>query len=116
MSDLRNFFNELFQFNIPFDEYQTKDEYILVGDVAGVSKENWNVNYHNGIVKISGSRECQKNINMFTERWCGTFTRDFVFPGATTDKITAQLKDGVLEVKVPKSEPKKPAGTDIHIQ
>ncbi|GAM27494.1 hypothetical protein SAMD00019534_106700 [Acytostelium subglobosum LB1] len=113
-----NFFHDLLSFNVPFDEYQTNDEYVFVGDVAGVQKEHINVNYLNGRLKIQGNRDCTKNINMFAERWCGAFTREFTIPTSIqSDKISASLKDGVLEVRVPK-EPSKEgkSGKSIEIK
>ncbi len=65
---------------------------------------------HDGNLTIKGEKQSQREEKgrtyYFSEREYGAFQRSFRLPAdAQTDKITADFKDGVLTVKVPKAGP-----------
>ena len=46
----------------------------------------------------------------------GTFLRTFTLPdGAAGDKISAEFKDGILKVRLPKSEEAKPKSIEVKV-
>jgi HSP20 family protein len=61
--------------------------------------------------------EEEKNKNYHRiERSYGTFTRSFTLPeGVSSDKISAEFKDGMLKVHLPKDEKVKPKSIDVKI-
>ncbi|EGG20530.1 heat shock protein Hsp20 domain-containing protein [Cavenderia fasciculata] len=98
-------FQDLFSLQVTFDEYQTKDEFVFIGDVGGVKKEDLSIDLENNTIVIKGSRACNPNVEpLMSERWCGSFQRAFRIPSlyVDQDKVSAVLKDGVLEVRLPK--------------
>ena len=86
----------------------TQDTVVVKAQVPGVSKEQLQVTVSEGIVTIKGERkeeEKQEEKNyLHREFRYGAFTRTVPLPaGVQAEKATAQLKDGMLEVTIPKS-------------
>jgi HSP20 family protein len=99
----------------PAIEVQEKDGKLCVtAEIPGVKKEDIKVNIANSTLTIEGERKHEKEEKRegyyHSERSYGKFLRSIALPeGAETDKATAQLKDGVLEVTVPVPEAKEKA-------
>ncbi|MBM4406782.1 MAG: Hsp20/alpha crystallin family protein [Chloroflexi bacterium] len=77
-------------------------------DLPGLKAEDIKVDVQHGVLTISGSREEAKETKekdyYRSERFSGSFSRSIALPeGAEADKISADYKDGVLEVTVPTS-------------
>ena len=86
----------------------TQDTVVVKAQVPGVSKEQLQVTVSEGMVTIKGERkeeEKQEEKNyLHREFRYGAFTRTVPLPaGVQAEKATAQLKDGMLEVTIPKS-------------
>lgn len=95
------------------DVLETADAYVLEMDVPGVSRDEIQINLHDGVLSISGerlAREVQENDNVVrVERHVGRFYRSFSVPKQVNDqKITARHENGVLTVTLPKVEESKP--------
>lgn len=87
--------------------------YVIEVEVPGLSPEAVDVEAHDNVLTIQGSRETedeQKADNYLRrERRYGKFVRRFSLPNGTpTDDISAQVKDGVLHVRVPDSQEVSP--------
>jgi len=83
------------------------DAYYIEVDLPGVEKEDINIDVNNEILTISGVRrlkEEQKEESFYkVESMYGKFERSFSLPeDVDTDKIEAEQKNGVLEIKIPK--------------
>jgi HSP20 family protein len=87
----------------------TKEAVVVKVQVPGVSKEQIQIAVSEGALTIKGEtkeeeKKEEKNYIRREFRY-GAFTRTIPLPaGAQAEKATAQLKDGVLEITVPKSE------------
>ena len=84
--------------------------YDITLELPGVRSEDIDVSVHDGNLTIKGEKQSQREEKgrtyYFSEREYGAFQRSFRLPAdAQTDKITADFKDGVLTVKVPKAGP-----------
>ncbi|CAG8614293.1 13996_t:CDS:2 [Ambispora leptoticha] len=99
----------------PLDVYETDKEFVVNAELAGVPKENVNVDVHNNVLHISGeTKQDQKhkegNVHI-QERRFGKYSRSITLPSnVKSDEIAAKFDQGVLEVKIPKAEnaiPKK---------
>ncbi len=91
---------------------ETKDNFVLEADVPGLKEENLDIDISGQRLTISGHREEKKEEEeerCYTyERSYGSFSRSMVLPeGVDVNQITADLKDGVLRVVVPKREGEK---------
>lgn len=84
--------------------------YVITADLPGLKREDIKVNLANHVLTISGERksEHKDEDNRRTERQYGSFRRSFTLPSAVDgDNISASYKDGVLTVRLPKSEDAK---------
>lgn len=95
------------------DIQESESAYTLELDIPGMSRDNININFHDGVLSISGEREFEKtedDSKLYRyERQFGKFLRSFALgKSVDADKITATYADGVLTVDVPKTEESKP--------
>jgi HSP20 family protein len=81
-------------------------------EVPGVKIEDIEVSYDNGELTVKGEKKVDTKENAplhRRERLTGTFVRTLTLPWEiVADQVTAELKDGVLTVSVPKAEAAKP--------
>jgi HSP20 family protein len=87
----------------------TKDTVVIKAQVPGVNKEQIQVTVSEGALTIKGeTREEEKKEEknyIHREFHYGAFSRTVPLPaGVQGEKATAQLKDGVLEITIPKNE------------
>jgi HSP20 family protein len=85
-----------------------KDAVVVKAQVPGVSKEQLQVTVSEGLLTIKGEtkEEEKKEEKNYLRRefHYGAFSRTVPLPaGVQTEKATAQLKDGILEITIPKS-------------
>lgn len=107
--------DERMAFEPAFEIKETKDAYLFKGDVPGIKDSDIDVSLNGSRLTISGKREAEKEEKgdaYYTyERSYGSFSRAFTLPdGIDGGAISADLKDGVLSVVVPKkpeAQPKK---------
>lgn len=97
---------------------ETEDTYLMRLDLPGLSKDDVNISYHDGVLSISGERKHEEQtdgVNFIRlERRTGHFYRSFSLPKAiVADKIKATYKEGVLTIQVPKAEESKPRRISI---
>jgi HSP20 family protein len=95
----------------PVDIEETENEWILEAELPGVDKRDIDVEAHESEVVISGElkeRE-RKGILRRRTRRTGAFEFRVTLPGPTdADAITADVKNGVLTVRIPKPEEARP--------
>jgi len=111
--------NAQYTWNPPTDIFDKEDDYVLRMEVPGLDKKNLNIEVKDGLLTINGERksndENDSNSAENTNSWDKSFKRSFRLPkNVEGEKITASLKDGVLEIKVPKPEVAKPRSISIH--
>ena len=103
-------------FSPRFDIWENNDEMILYGDLPGVTPEDLDVHFENPVLTIHGKVGARHNDIKFLhgEYGIGDFHRTFTIGEAIdTAKITAELKNGVVTVHLPKSEKVKPRRIDV---
>lgn len=90
-----------------------KDHYEITCDMPGFTKDQIHVDYANGVLSISAKREDQKETKdeerhfIRKERGAVGFQRSFTVKGIKEEDIKASLKDGVLQIELPKVDEKK---------
>jgi len=94
-------------FNPDFEVKETPEGYAFRADLPGIKEKDLEISTTGNRLTISGSREAEKKNEsdkyFVYECSYGSFTGSFTLPeGIDTDKIVAELKDGVLRVLVPK--------------
>jgi HSP20 family molecular chaperone IbpA len=93
------------------DIFENQDEILLFADLPGVTPDSLAIHLDNGELSFEARREvdAQQGSALSTEFRAADFRRRFVVPsGIDGDKIQAQLKSGVLTLRLPKSEALKP--------
>ena len=99
------------------------DRYTLEADMPGVSKDDLKVEVANGMLTIAANYDESKEEKgeddkyVYRERHCGSMRRAFNVEGIREEDITAEFKDGVLKLTLPKQEQKAiPEAKTIQIQ
>ncbi|MBN2293595.1 MAG: Hsp20/alpha crystallin family protein [Pirellulales bacterium] len=99
-----------------FDIWEDNDETILYGDLPGVTPEDLEVRFENPVLTIHGKVSSRHNdIKLLHgEYGIGDFHRTFTIGEAIdTERISAELKNGVVTVHLPKSEKVKPRRIEV---
>ena len=99
------------------------DRYTLEADMPGVSKDDLKVEVANGTLTICADYDEKKEEKgeddkyVYRERRCGSICRSFNVEGIREEDITAEFKDGVLSLNLPKqAQEEAPAARSIEIQ
>ena len=103
----------------PMDVLETSEHYVLRADLPGLADGDVNVQLEDNVLTISGERTAEHEDQegyYRLERAFGTFSRSLTLPdGVDPDTVQAHFDRGVLEVKVPKPEQKKPRQVQIKL-
>lgn len=99
---------------------ETDKEYLIKAELPEVSKEDVEVSIHDGIITIKGERRMENVEDNEThhrvESFYGSFSRSFSLPADVDEAaIRAESKDGVLKVRLPKTEIEKPKSIEIKV-
>jgi len=94
------------------DIYEAENALTLVLEMPGVDKGNVEINVEAGVLSIEGRLDFSKYEGMqpvYTEYNIGNYRRSFTLSNKIDqDKISAEMKDGVLTLVLPKAEEAKP--------
>jgi HSP20 family protein len=90
------------------DIYDEGGEIVMKAEIPGMKKEEIHVEIDNRNVTISGEKKKEEKTERKDyyrlERSYGSFVRTFTLPSELrTEKARASFKDGVLEIRVPKT-------------
>lgn len=94
-----------------FDIVETENELTLQGDMPGVKESDLDVRYEDDRLVISGKvTPRQQGVAFLRQEYgVGDYYRTFsIGESIDTEKITAELHNGVLVVHLPKTEVAKP--------
>jgi HSP20 family protein len=101
---------------------ETDAELVLTAELPGLVKENVEITFENEMLTIRGEKREEKKEEKngaklhIWERAYGEFVRTFTLPKSIeTAKISAEMKDGVLTIHLPKSATPKIKGQKIEI-
>ena len=97
----------------PVDLVEAEDHFVLKADLPGLTQEDVSIEVQDGTLSISGERKAeheQRERGWYRiERAFGAFSRSLTLPeGADPEGIQAEFHNGVLEVRIPKPEERKP--------
>jgi HSP20 family protein len=100
------------------DLVETEDHFVLRADLPGMGEEDIKIEFEDGTLTVSGERKAEhesKNEGYYrVERAFGSFSRSLTLPkGIDAEAVTANFDRGVLEVRVPKPEQRKPRRIEI---
>lgn len=97
---------------LSIDVYQTPQEIVIKSTIAGVKPEDIDVSINDDMVTIKGERkkdvEIKEEDYFYQECYWGKFSRSVILPQEVeVDKVKAEMKDGVLTVRLPKAQKTK---------
>src|SRR5713226_3301436 len=100
------------------DIYENKDQIVLEAELPGMNREDFDVSVENNIVTLRGERHFEKKDETDNyhrvERAYGSFTRSFTLPNTVSSEgATADYRNGVLRVTLPKREETKARRIEI---
>jgi HSP20 family protein len=103
------------------DVFEEGDDVVIKAELPGMKKDEISVDFSDGTVIISGEKRQEekiekKNYHMI-ERTYGSFTRSVRMPvEVQAEKAKATFRDGILEVRVPRTEEARKKERKIPIQ
>lgn len=98
------------------DVYETETGYSIAIDLPGVNREQLEIDLEENRLIIKGVRVIEEPSKHRTERARGKFVRAFsVPPSVDQAQISAEYKDGVLQLRLPKRKEQKAQKVEIKI-
>ena len=102
------------------DLVETEGDFVLRADLPGLSEQDVNIELEDNVLTISGERKAEheerKEGYYRVERSAGSFRRSLTLPeGVDPESVSATFDRGVLEVRVPKPEQRKPRKVAISV-
>lgn len=102
------------------DVVETPDEYLIRAELPGVTKDQVKIDLKNGVLTLTGERKEEKEEKgkrfHRVERSYGSFMRSFTLPSEVDEqKISADHRDGILSIHLPKSPSAKPRAVEIRV-
>jgi HSP20 family protein len=109
------------EWNPRCDVTEKDNEVVIHAELPGVKPEDMTVEVKDSTLHIKGEKKVEKSEEKeggakYSERFFGSFERTIAIPNVDTEKIQAELKEGVLEVRLPKVEPVEPPAKKIQIK
>jgi HSP20 family protein len=129
MFTLRNRINNLFEDAFPpartqddasfwnwspvVDIFEEKDQIVIKAELPGVEKKDISLDVKGRVLTLRGERSSDREVseeNYYRrERLFGRFERAFTLPmEVSVDQVSADFKDGILKIEIPKPEEYKP--------
>ena len=102
------------------DLVESEEHFVLRADLPGMSEEDVNIEVEERVLTISGERKAEltatKDGYQRFERAFGSFSRSLTLPdGIDAAAVSASFDRGVLEVRIPKPEQRKPRKISIGV-
>jgi len=97
--------------------YENKNEFVVVAKVPGLEKSDISITFQDNALRLSGEKKGDGNEKAkyhLKERKTGKFERNFILnEKVDVDKAMAEVKNGLLLVKIPKSPETQPKSITI---
>jgi len=102
------------------DLVEAGDHYVLRADLPGLSEEDVKIEVEDDVLTVSGERKAEHEQRgegyHRLERSYGSFSRSLTLPdGVDPETVQASFERGVLEVRIPKPEERKPRRVTIGV-
>ena len=102
------------------DIVEDDTQYVIKAELPGLPKDAIHVGVQDDVLTISGERQYEKEVNdkkvHRIERAHGRFARSFTLPeNSDGEKVSAEFKDGMLQVHLPKTETVQPKQIEVTV-
>jgi HSP20 family protein len=100
---------EIEEISPSIDLFTGGDDVVVKAELPGMKKEDIDVSMTDNTITVSGEKKREEKVEKKDYYWeessYGSFTRTFQLPAEVqTDKASAKFKDGILEIRIPKTE------------
>lgn len=100
------------------DIYENKDQIVIEAELPGMNREDFDLSFENNVITLRGERRFEKRDESDNyhrvERSYGSFTRSFTLPPTVSGEgISAEYRNGVLRITLPKREEVKARRIEI---
>lgn len=108
------------QWSPAVDILEAEGDIILKAELPGVDLDAIDIQIRDNVLTLRGERtfedEAKKEHYYRIERSYGSFTRSFTLPSMIDQaRVQAQLRDGILEVKLPKRDSALPRSITVEV-
>ena len=104
----------------PVDVAEDAEKIHVKVEVPGMEEKDLKINYEDGLLTVSGERQFERREDRNyhrIERAYGSFVRTFSLPRSIDSaRITANYRNGVLEIEIPKKEEARPKQIEINVR
>ena len=109
----------MWNWNPTVDIYDNDEHIVITAELPGMDKKDIVINVKDGFLSLKGERsfdnEVKEKAYYCRERAFGKFERVFRLPAKIDpEKISADYKDGILKIDIPKPEEQKPKPIAVH--
>ena len=103
------------------DVVENEDGFLVSVDLPGVEKKDLEISVADNVLTVKGEKKAEnesKDGRVYRkESWEGSFQRTLSLPaGVNADKIDAKMRDGVLQISLPKREEVKPRQIAVSVK
>lgn len=103
------------------DMYEEKDGLVVKAELPGIEMENIDVSLEDDMLTIKAEKKheevAEDTTHYSRERYFGEYSRCLSLPFHTdADKVSATLKNGLLEIRLPKAEEAKGRKIEVKVQ
>lgn len=103
------------------DIFEDKGDVVVKAELPGIKKEDIDITLTEDTITISGEKKMEKEVKKKDFYRCessyGSFSRSFTLPSdVQTDKVKSTMKDGILEIRIPKTEEAKKKEVKVKIE
>lgn len=103
------------------DFVEGENDYTVTCELPGLEEKDIDVSIASNVLTIKGkkedNREEKKGKFFKKETWSGSFQRTVALPlTVDTEKISADMKDGILNIKLPRKEETKPKQITVNVK
>ncbi|MCC5867246.1 MAG: Hsp20/alpha crystallin family protein [Gammaproteobacteria bacterium] len=103
------------------DIIENDKEYLIKAELPEVKKDDIHIEMHDGVLTLRGERKLDKEHKddkvHRVESFYGSFSRSFRLPDdVDVEAISAESRDGVLKVRLPKTKAAKPRSVEITVK
>ena len=98
------------------------NKYIMESELPGFEKEDIKIDINGDYLVISAERKSEKNDSdengkyIRRERTYGTYKRSFGISDVNSEEISAEYKNGILTINLPKKKPEEPVSRSLEIK
>ncbi|HVN79722.1 MAG TPA: Hsp20/alpha crystallin family protein [Terriglobia bacterium] len=102
------------------DVYEEKEDVVVKAELPGLSRDDIDVNLTGSTLTIRGEKKKEEDLHeddyYYCERSHGSFSRSIELPAEVkADQIKATFKDGILQIRFPKTEEAKRKSVSIKV-